>query len=101
MGKDSVANKEFKATVTSKGQITLPAGLRKFWDLKPGDQVSLGHLGEKEGRIRPLRRRSIFELLDELPPLSLGRPLTQADIEDSIAEAMAEKEMRSRDASRR
>jgi hypothetical protein len=39
--------------------------------------------------------------LDELPPLSLGRPLTQADIEDSIAEAMAEKEMRSRDASRR
>jgi len=36
-----------------------------------------------------------------LPPLSLGRPLTQADIEDAIAAAVGEKEQRSRSGSAR
>jgi Antidote-toxin recognition MazE, bacterial antitoxin len=40
MSKASIADKEFNATMTSKGQITLPASVRKFWDLKPGDQIS-------------------------------------------------------------
>jgi AbrB family looped-hinge helix DNA binding protein len=28
------------ATLTSKGQITLPAQHRKAWGLKPGDQIA-------------------------------------------------------------
>ena len=28
-----------RATLTSKGQITVPAQHRKAWGLKPGDQV--------------------------------------------------------------
>ena len=28
------------ATITSKGQITLPAQHRKAWGLKPGDQIA-------------------------------------------------------------
>jgi AbrB family looped-hinge helix DNA binding protein len=96
MSKASMADKEFKATITSKGQITLPASVRKFWDLKPGDQVSLGRLRQDAGTIRPIRRRSIFERLDELKLPSLGRALTQDDIDDAVAKAMIEKERRSR-----
>jgi AbrB family looped-hinge helix DNA binding protein len=96
MGKESKADEEFKATLTSKGQITVPVDVRKFWNLKPGDQISFRSLEQNEGRIRPVRRRSIFESRDALPPLSLGRPLTQADIEDAITTTVSEKERRSR-----
>lgn len=96
MSNPSDADKEFKATITSKGQITLPARVRKFWDLKPGDQVSFGRLRHDGGAVRPIRRRSLFERLDELTLPPLGRPLTQADIDEAIAKAMEEKERRSR-----
>jgi AbrB family looped-hinge helix DNA binding protein len=91
MGKESSAEKEFRATITSKGQITVPADVRKLWNLKPGDQIGFGRLEPSEGKIRPIRRRSIFERMDELKLPSPGRPLTQADIDESVAEAMREK----------
>lgn len=96
MGKDSTADKEFKATITSKGQITVPADVRKLWNLRAGDQIGFGRLESGEGKIRPIRRRSIFESMKDLPPLSLGRPLRQSDIEDAITAAVTEKEARSR-----
>ena len=49
-------------------------------------------------RIEPHRKRSVFERLDELRLPSLGRPLTQQDIDDSVTEAMIEKDRRSREA---
>jgi AbrB family looped-hinge helix DNA binding protein len=79
------------ATLTSKGQITVPAQHRKAWGLKPGDQIAFDPPTGKSVRIEPRRKRSIFERLDELKLPPLGRPLTQKDIDDSIAEAMAEK----------
>ena len=79
------------ATLTSKGQITLPAQHRKAWGLKPGDQIAFDPPHGDSVRIEPRRRRSIFERLDELKLPPLGRPLTRKDIEDSIAEAMVEK----------
>jgi AbrB family looped-hinge helix DNA binding protein len=79
------------ATLTSKGQITLPAQHRKAWGLKPGDQIAFDPPGGQSVRIEPRRKRSIFERLDELKLPPLGRPLTQKDIDDSIAEAMTEK----------
>jgi AbrB family looped-hinge helix DNA binding protein len=33
------------ATITSKGQITLPAQHRKAWGLKPGDQIAFDPRG--------------------------------------------------------
>jgi AbrB family looped-hinge helix DNA binding protein len=86
------------ATITSKGQITLPAELRKAWDLKPGDQIAFEPPEAESSVIEPRRRRSIFERIDEFKLPSLGRPLTQEDIEDSISEAMDEQEERSRGA---
>jgi AbrB family looped-hinge helix DNA binding protein len=79
------------ATLTSKGQITVPAQHRKAWGLKPGDQIAFDPPTGKSVRIEPRRKRSIFERLDELKLPSLGRPLTQKDIDDSVAEAMIEK----------
>ena len=96
MGKESTPDREFKATITSKGQITVPADVRKLWNLKPGDQIGFRGLESGAGKIRPIRRLSIFESMKDLPPLSLGRPLRQQDIEDAITEAVTEKEERSR-----
>ncbi|MEY3596657.1 MAG: prlF antitoxin for toxin YhaV toxin, partial [Pseudomonadota bacterium] len=31
---------EMRATMTSKGQITVPVELRRQWHLKPGDEIS-------------------------------------------------------------
>jgi AbrB family looped-hinge helix DNA binding protein len=79
------------ATITSKGQITLPAQHRKAWGLKPGDQIAFDPPGGESVRIEPRRKRSIFERIDELKLPPLGRPLTEEDIESSIARAMVER----------
>ena len=84
------------ATVTSKGQITLPVELRNAWDLRPGDQVAFDAPGLKPTTVEPRRRRSIFDRLDEMKLPSLGRPPTQQDIDDAVTEAMNEQEERSR-----
>ena len=84
------------ATITSKGQITLPAQHRKAWGLKPGDQIAFDPPEGESVRIEPRKKRSVFERIDELKLPSLGRPLTQEDIDNAIAEAMVEKESRSR-----
>jgi len=84
------------ATITSKGQITLPAHHRKAWGLKPGDQIAFDPPEGNSVRIEPRKKRSVFERIDELKLPSLGRPLTQEDIDNAIAEAMVEKESRSR-----
>ena len=84
------------ATITSKDQIAVPAQHRKASGLKSGDRIDVDPPGEKSDRIEPRRKRSIFERLDELKLPPLGRPLTQKDIDDSVAEAMIEKDQRSR-----
>jgi AbrB family looped-hinge helix DNA binding protein len=85
------------ATMTLNGQITLPAQHRKAWGLKPGDQIAFDPPEGQSVRIEPRRRRSVFERLDELRLSSLGRPLMQKDIDDSVADAMVEKDWRSRE----
>jgi AbrB family looped-hinge helix DNA binding protein len=40
------------ATITSKGQITLPAQHRKAWGLKPGDQIAFDPRGGEIGSHR-------------------------------------------------
>jgi AbrB family looped-hinge helix DNA binding protein len=84
------------ATLTSKGRITIPAQHRRAWGLKPGDQIAFDPPTGKSVRIEPRRKRSIFERLDELTLPSLGRSLTQEDIESAITEALIEKNRRSR-----
>jgi hypothetical protein len=54
------------------------------------------HWRPADSHVRSDRRTSIFDRLDELKLPSLGKPLTQKDIESAITEAMTEKERRSR-----
>lgn len=62
-----------RATLTSKGQITLPVELRRRWQLKPGDCIDF--CLEDDGRVvlRKWLRRSILEGRDELVPLAAPR----------------------------
>ena len=50
-----------RATITSKGQITVPVAVRRQLGLKPGDQVAFA-----DGRLIPLPRRD--DLAGSMPP---------------------------------
>lgn len=88
----------YKANVTlsSKGQLTLPASLRKLWNLKAGDRINLEFGNDGRAVLTKRVRRSILESRKDLRPLSLGRPLTQADIDEAVASEMIAQEIRIR-----
>jgi len=79
-----------QSTLSSKGQITLPVELRRLWGLKPGDRLDFSL--EDDGRVvlRKWVRRSIFEARDDLPPLILGHPLAEGDIEKAVGEGASQ-----------
>lgn len=83
----------YKATaiMASNGQVTLPDAIRKRLGVKEGDRLDFDLADSGELTVTPVLRRSIFEDLDELQLPSLGRPLTRKDIDDAIAETVAEK----------
>ena len=76
------------ATVTTKGQLTLPRKLRQAMDINAGDRITFDSLDGEKGHFSISHRRSIFELLKTMPPLSAGEPLTQTDINAAIDEAI-------------
>lgn len=79
------------ATVTSKGQITLPKDVRDDLHLKEGDRVSFEKIG---GRyvLRP-QNRSVTDLAG-----ALHRPgqkaMTIREMDDALGQAMAEDDKR-------
>jgi bifunctional DNA-binding transcriptional regulator/antitoxin component of YhaV-PrlF toxin-antitoxin module len=70
--------------LTSSGQLTMPAALRRELGLQPGDSV----LWTKDARgntvVRPLRYT--VEELDGILP-AIDHPSAETDFEDMIAEA--------------
>jgi AbrB family looped-hinge helix DNA binding protein len=90
-----------RATLTSKGQLTLPVELRRLWGLKAGDQIDFIIDPDERVTLAGRKRRSILKSREELAPLSLGRPLTQRDIDAAVAGAMASQELRVRSGSGR
>ena len=89
------------ATVTSKGQVTVPADIRERLGLKAGDRLDFHLTDSGKLTVVATRRRSILESRDDLPRLTLGRPLTQRDIDDAIGDEMAAQELRIRRQRRR
>lgn len=81
------------ATLTSKGQITLPQDVRNDLDLKAGDKVSFEKIG-RDYVLRP-QNRSIMELAG-----ILHRPgekaLTIEQIDEGLSKALAEDDARIR-----
>jgi antitoxin PrlF len=55
------------ARVTTKGQVTIPAEVRKALDIGAGDDVLFEVVEAGEARIRVLKRRRLSDLYGALP----------------------------------
>lgn len=60
----------FTATITSKGQLTLPVEIRRAWNLRAGEQVEFVMVRDGRVSVRPrnLPASAIFGLLSHLQP---------------------------------
>jgi AbrB family looped-hinge helix DNA binding protein len=80
------------ATVTSKGQITIPAEVRKALDVQPGDKIDIFEI-EKGRFALTARTRTIRDLKGCVPKLDYVPTIEQ--INGAIAAAAAESYLRS------
>jgi AbrB family looped-hinge helix DNA binding protein len=71
------------ATVTSKGQVTLPVEARKRWNLKPGMRLQFTIINNDRMEVVPMTQ-TIVCLKGMVPKPSA--PLSIADMEKAIAE---------------
>ena len=55
-------------TITQKGQVTIPASVRKALGLKSGDQVKFVLTAKKEAKLKPAKKFSIMSLYGSLKP---------------------------------
>ena len=78
--------KEILATLTSKGQVTLPAEVRKSLGLKTGDKIAF-RVEDNEVRLR--RTGSVVETTSGILK-SHKRPLTAEELRAAAEQAMAE-----------
>ena len=85
----------FTLTVTSKGQVTLPAEFRQKLGIAAGTKLTLALDDSGEARLR--KSKSLRELAGSMAHVGreLGRPLTRADFDEAITTAILEKEARS------
>jgi antitoxin PrlF len=86
-----------EATVTSKGQITVPNALRKALGLKQGDRLRFVQSPDGSIRLEARKRRRIvdFARANAFRAGEAGIDLDKA-IDEAITEAMSERERRSR-----
>ena len=77
-----------KATMTSKGQVTIPLAIREALGLDAGTQLSF-QLSEGELRVRPIRKKS----WEDLWSIAAGapRPAEPVDIDMAIRAAVRER----------
>lgn len=76
---------ETKATITSKGQVTIPLAIREALGLEAGTQLSF-QLTEGELRVRPIRRKSWQDLWN----IAAGapKPAEPVDVDAAILAAV-------------
>ena len=81
------------ATITSKGQMTLPKDVRDDLQLEPGDQVDF----VKEGDVYVLRARNVrIETLAGILGKSPAGPMTPEQEDGALADALTEEDERIR-----
>jgi antitoxin PrlF len=78
----------YKATVTAKGQITLPAPIRKKLNIEPGESVAF--LPGENGEFRLRRVGSILDL-EGCVPYS-GPPITIEQMDEAVAKYVGERD---------
>jgi len=74
------------ATLTSKGQITIPVEIRKKLGLKTGDRVQFVEGANGEIVLKP-KNRSIMDLYGAVK--WTGKPVTIEEMNDTIAKGWA------------
>jgi antitoxin PrlF len=81
------------ATITSKGQTTIPKDVRDRLDLRAGDRVEFVVRDDGTALVVPAKSR-LAELKGCLPPPE--RALTLEQLDDAVGEAVVERAMRAR-----
>ncbi|PIU55326.1 MAG: AbrB family transcriptional regulator [Chloroflexi bacterium CG07_land_8_20_14_0_80_51_10] len=76
------------ATLTSKGQITIPKEVRKALELESGDKVEF-IIDGKRAVVIPLKKRSLLELRGSLP--ATRETPDWHEVRDTTAQAIAER----------
>ncbi len=74
-----------RATLTKKGQITVPSSVRRRLGIGPGDQIGF----RSDGRVLPLPRIAISALAGVMPPRS-GRSRTIEELRQEVADELSE-----------
>lgn len=80
------------ATVTSKGQITIPIEVRKALGLSAGDEVMFFNLGNGQFAFRP-RTGSIRDLEGIVP--ALNHVVTLEELDEGVAAAVEDEYLES------
>lgn len=73
------------ATLTSKGQITIPSSVRKKLHLHAGDKVDFSVVGEHEVLLRPVIK-DVDAVFGCLQQASQGRKATVTEMNAAIAD---------------
>ena len=95
----NVDQKKFNVTVTSKGQMTIPADVREALGIVSGDRLELT-LNDKRGMELVKKTRSYRDVFGSLAHLAKNRTVPIEDeIEFAVTEAMLEQDSRSKDIS--
>ena len=80
------------ATMTSKGQLTVPKEIRDRLGLKPGDKVELVPCGEQAVTLRKRRQLSLKEVMGSLPTNGISRSFDE--LEQDLGDAIVDHVMR-------
>lgn len=85
--------KTFVSTISSKGQVTVPADVRRQLGVETGDQITFVTTDEGKVEVRPVRftLESVFGSVEALPNESLD---LEREIEEATEEAIARKMQR-------
>ena len=81
------------ATITSKGQITLPSELRRSLQLNSGDRIEFFQQADGTVALRPLTG-SVRDLKGIVP--KPGKPVSIVQMKRAVATAIAKKDKASR-----
>ena len=79
------------ARVTTKGQVTIPAEVRKALDIGEGDDLLFEVVEAGEARIRVLKRRRLSDLYGALPATRPypGKEAVRTEVGQGLGERLA------------
>lgn len=92
----AIDQKKFNVTVTSKGQMTIPAGVREALGISAGDRLELA-LNDKGGMELVKKTKSWKDFVGSLSHLAKNRvvPIGE-EVDYAVEQEMLEKDLRSR-----